>query len=193
MKSCTASASTMNRSMAMSDAFRWLEDARCARSCRCRQADVLLMDHPTNHLRHRVSIIWFEEFLKNYSGALLMTSHDREFMNRIVTRIAEIDGGEIIAYSGNYDFYDRERTIRETNQQTAFVRQQAMLAKEQRFIERFKAHAAKAAQVQSRIKALDKIELPKKQTVVKFDLRTPARSGDQVACSRTSISRTARG
>jgi ATPase subunit of ABC transporter with duplicated ATPase domains len=80
------------------------------------------------------SIIWFEEFLKNYSGALLMTSHDREFMNRIVTRIAEIDGGEIIAYSGNYDFYERERTIRETNQQAAFVRQQAMLAKEQRFI-----------------------------------------------------------
>ena len=93
-----------------------------------------------------------------------MTSHDREFMNRIVSKIAEIDAGEIIAYSGNYDFYERERAIRETNQQAAFARQQAMLAKEQRFIERFKTHAAKAAQVQSRIKALDKIEkieLPK--------------------------------
>jgi ATPase subunit of ABC transporter with duplicated ATPase domains len=113
-----------------------------------------------------------------------MTSHDREFMNRIVTKIAEIDAGEIIAYSGNYDFYERERTIRESNQQAAFARQQAMLAKEQRFIERFKTHAAKAAQVQSRIKALDKIEkieLPKTRRVVKFEFRVPPRSGDQVA------------
>ena len=145
--------------------------------------DVLLMDEPTNHLDIE-SIIWLEQFLKSYPGALLMTSHDREFMNRIVSKIAEIDGGEIIAYSGNYDFYERERAIRENNQQAAFVRQQAMLAKEQRFIERFKTHAAKAAQVQSRIKALDKIdkiELPKKRHVVKFEFRVPPRSGDQVA------------
>ncbi len=145
--------------------------------------DVLLMDEPTNHLDIE-SIIWLEQFLKSFPGALLMTSHDREFMNRIVSRIAEIDGGEIIAYSGDYDFYERERAIREANQQAAFVRQQSMLAKEQRFIERFKTHAAKAAQVQSRIKALDKIdkiELPKKRQVVKFDFRVPPRSGDQVA------------
>jgi ATPase subunit of ABC transporter with duplicated ATPase domains len=145
--------------------------------------DVLLMDEPTNHLDLE-SIIWLEQFLKDYPGSLLMTSHDREFMNRIVTKIAEIDAGEIISYSGNYDFYVRERTIRETNQQAAFARQQSMLAKEQRFIERFKTHAAKAAQVQSRIKALDKIEkieLPKKRQVVKFDFRVPPRSGDQVA------------
>ena len=145
--------------------------------------DVLLMDEPTNHLDIE-SIIWLESFLKSYGGALLMTSHDREFMNRIVTKIAEIDSGEIIAYSGNYDFYERERAIRESNQQAAFSRQQAMLAKEQRFIDRFKTHAAKAAQVQSRIKALDKIEkieLPKKRQVVKFEFRLPPRSGDQVA------------
>ncbi|HLH20734.1 MAG TPA: ABC-F family ATP-binding cassette domain-containing protein [Bryobacteraceae bacterium] len=145
--------------------------------------DVLLMDEPTNHLDIE-SIIWLEQFLKSYSGALLMTSHDREFMNRVVTKIAEIDSGEITVYSGNYDFYERERAIRESNQQAAFARQQAMLAKEQRFIERFKAHAAKAAQVQSRIKALDKIEkieLPKKRQAVKFEFRTPPRSGDQVA------------
>jgi ATPase subunit of ABC transporter with duplicated ATPase domains len=145
--------------------------------------DVLLMDEPTNHLDLE-SIIWLEQFLKSFPGALLMTSHDREFMNRIVARIAEIDGGEIIAYSGNYDFYERERAIRESNQQAAFARQQAMFAKEQRFIERFKTHAAKAAQVQSRIKALDKIEkieLPKKRHVVKFEFRAPPRSGDQVA------------
>lgn len=145
--------------------------------------DVLLMDEPTNHLDLE-SILWLEQFLKSQSGALLMTSHDREFMNRIVAKIAEIDSGEIITYSGNYDFYERERTIRETNQQAAFARQQAMLAKEQRFIDRFRTHAAKAAQVQSRIKALDKIEkieLPKKRQVVKFEFRPPARSGDQVA------------
>jgi ATPase subunit of ABC transporter with duplicated ATPase domains len=105
-------------------------------------------------------------------------------MNRIVTKIAEIDGGEITAYSGNYDFYERERAIRETNREAAYARQQAMLAKEQRFIERFSAHAAKAAQVQSRVKALEKIEkieLPKKRQIVKFDFRTPPRSGEQVA------------
>jgi ATPase subunit of ABC transporter with duplicated ATPase domains len=113
-----------------------------------------------------------------------MTSHDREFMNRIVGTIAEIDGGEITTYSGNYDFYEREREIREANREAAYARQQAMLAKEQRFIDRFAAHAAKAAQVQSRVKALEKIEkieLPKKRRVVRFDFRTPPRSGDQVA------------
>jgi ATPase subunit of ABC transporter with duplicated ATPase domains len=145
--------------------------------------DVLLMDEPTNHLDIE-SIIWLEQFLKSLPGALLMTSHDREFMNRIVSKIAEIDSGEIVTYSGNYDFYERERGIRDSNQQAAFARQQAMLAKEQRFIDRFRTHAAKAAQVQSRIKALDKIdkiELPKKRQVVKFEFRTPPRSGDQVA------------
>src|SRR6476659_6590097 len=147
------------------------------------QPDVLLMDEPTNHLDIE-SIIWLESFLKSRSGALLMTSHDREFMNRIVTRIAEIDGGEITTYSGNYDFYERERAIREANREAAYARQQAMLAKEQRFIERFAAHAAKAAQVQSRVKALEKIEkieLPKKRRIVKFDFRVPPRSGEQVA------------
>jgi len=145
--------------------------------------DVLLMDEPTNHLDIE-SIIWLEQFLKSYPGALLMTSHDREFLNRLVSKIAEIDAGEIITYSGDYDFYERERAIRETNQQAAFARQQSMLAKEQRFIDRFRTHAAKAAQVQSRIKALDKIEkieLPKKRQVVKFEFRVPARSGEQVA------------
>jgi ATPase subunit of ABC transporter with duplicated ATPase domains len=145
--------------------------------------DVLLMDEPTNHLDIE-SIIWLEEFLTALPGALLMTSHDREFMNRIVSKIAEIDGGEITVYSGNYDFYEQERAIREANRGAAYARQQAMLAKEQRFIERFSTHAAKAAQVQSRVKALDKIErieLPKKRQAVKFDFRTPPRSGDQVA------------
>ena len=121
---------------------------------------------------------------KTVPAALLMTSHDRDFMNRIVTKIAEIDDGEITSYSGNYDFYERERSLREANREAAFARQQAMFAKEQRFIERFKTHAAKAAQVQSRVKALDKIEkieLPKRRVVVEFDFRQPPRSGDDVA------------
>ena len=146
------------------------------------QRDVLLMDEPTNHLDIE-SIIWLEQFLKSRSGSLLMTSHDREFMNRVVGKIAEIDDGEVTMYSGNYDFYERERAVREANREAAYARQQAMLAKEQRFIERFAAHAAKAAQVQSRVKALEKIEKiepPKKRRVVKFDFRLPPRSGDQV-------------
>jgi ATPase subunit of ABC transporter with duplicated ATPase domains len=145
--------------------------------------DVLLMDEPTNHLDIE-SIIWLEGFLASFAGALLMTSHDRSFMNRVVSRIAEIDDGDITSYSGNYDFYERERAVREANREAAYARQQAMLAKEQRFIERFAAHAAKAAQVQSRVKALDKIEkieLPKKRRVVEFEFRQPPRSGDQVA------------
>jgi ATPase subunit of ABC transporter with duplicated ATPase domains len=147
------------------------------------EPDVLLMDEPTNHLDIE-SIIWLESFLKSRPGALLMTSHDREFMNRVVSKIAEIDDGMITTYSGDYDFYERERAIREANREAAYARQQAMLAKEQRFIERFAAHAAKAAQVQSRVKALEKIErieLPKRRRVVKFEFRPPPRSGDQVA------------
>src|SRR5467141_1071915 len=145
--------------------------------------DVLLMDEPTNHLDIE-SIIWLEQFLKSFPGALRMTSHDRELLNRLVSKIAEIDGGEIITYSGDYDFYERERAVRESNQQAAFARQQSMLAKEQRFIDRFRTHASKASQVQSRIKALDKIEkviLPRQRTIVKFEFRDPPRSGDQVA------------
>jgi ATPase subunit of ABC transporter with duplicated ATPase domains len=144
--------------------------------------DVLLMDEPTNHLDIE-SIVWLERFLGSFPGALLMTSHDREFLNRSITKIAEIDGGEITLYSGNYDFYERERGIRETNREAAYARQQSMFAKEQRFIDRFATHAAKAAQVQSRVKALDKIEkleLPRNRRVVKFDFRQPPRSGEQV-------------
>jgi ATPase subunit of ABC transporter with duplicated ATPase domains len=145
--------------------------------------DVLLMDEPTNHLDIE-SILWLEAFLAAFPGSLLMTSHDRDFMNRLVTRIAEIDDGEITAYSGNYDFYERERALREANREAAHARQQAMLAKEQRFIDRFAAHAAKAAQVQSRVKALEKIErieLPRRRRVVRFDFQPPPRSGDDVA------------
>jgi ATPase subunit of ABC transporter with duplicated ATPase domains len=145
--------------------------------------DVLLMDEPTNHLDIE-SIVWLERFLKDARCTLIMTSHDRDFMNRVVDRIVEIDGGEVFLYTGNYDNYERERALREANREAAYARQQAMLAKESRFIERFKAHAAKAAQVQSRIKALDKIEkieLPRRRKVVQFAFRDPPRSGGDVA------------
>src|SRR5205814_1692205 len=145
--------------------------------------DVLLLDEPTNHLDIE-SIVWLERFLKSAPSTILMTSHDRDFMNRIVTKIIEIDDGDIVTYSGDYDFYVREREQREANQEAAYARQQAKLAKEQRFIERFSAHAAKAAQVQSRVKMLEKqerIEPPKKRSAMKFTFRSPLRSGDDVA------------
>jgi len=145
--------------------------------------DALLLDEPTNHLDIE-SILWLEGFLKAYEGALVLTSHDRELMNRIVTKIVEIDGGELTTYSGDYDFYEQQREIAQRQQEAQFARQEAMLAKERAFIERFKARASHAAQVQSRVKKLDKIdkvEPPKRRRVVEFDFRQPDRSGEDVA------------
>ncbi|EYF02826.1 ABC-F family ATP-binding cassette domain-containing protein [Chondromyces apiculatus] len=145
--------------------------------------DALLLDEPTNHLDLE-SILWLESYLKQYEGALLMTSHDREFMNRIVSKILEIDGGELTTYSGNYDFYEKQRAVHEQQAEAQYERQQAMLAKEMRFIERFKAQAAKAAQVQSRVKKLEKIEKvepPRRRKTLTFDFRSPPRSGEDVA------------
>ncbi|MDZ4694684.1 MAG: ABC-F family ATP-binding cassette domain-containing protein [Deltaproteobacteria bacterium] len=144
--------------------------------------DALLLDEPSNHLDLE-SLIWLETFLKDYEGALLMTSHDREFLNRIVTRIIEIDGGVLTSYTGNYDFYEQQRALNAAHAEAAFTRQQAMLAKEKRFIDRFKAQAAKAAQVQSRIKKLDKIEElqpPVRRRTQTFDFPQIDRSGDDV-------------
>jgi ATPase subunit of ABC transporter with duplicated ATPase domains len=145
--------------------------------------DGMLLDEPSNHLDLE-SLIWLEEFLKGYDGALLMTSHDRAFMNRIVNKIVEIDGGSLTTYSGDYDFYEQQRALTEKQRQAQFDRQQAMMAKEIKFIERFKARASHAAQVQSRVKKLDKIEkieLPRRRQTVQFEFRTPPRSGDDVA------------
>jgi ATPase subunit of ABC transporter with duplicated ATPase domains len=142
----------------------------------------MLLDEPSNHLDLE-SLIWLENFLTNYDGMLLMTSHDREFMNRIVTKIIEIDGGELTTYSGDYEFYEQQRAIGEKQQQAQFERQQAMLAKEIKFIERFKARASHAAQVQSRVKKLEKIdrvEMPKRRETVDFDFAPAPRSGEDV-------------
>lgn len=144
--------------------------------------DAMLLDEPSNHLDLE-SLIWLEEFLKGYEGMLLMTSHDREFMNRIVTKVVEIDGGSLTSYSGNYEFYEQQRALAEKQQQAQFERQQAMLAKEIKFIERFKARASHAAQVQSRVKKLDKIERvepPKRRQTVAFEFLPAPRSGEDV-------------
>src|ERR671910_2352370 len=144
--------------------------------------DGMLLDEPSNHLDLE-SLIWLEDFLKKYDGALLMTSHDREFMNRIVTKVVEIDGGTLTAYAGNYEFYAQQRALNEKQQQAQFERQQAMLAKEIKFIERFKARASHAAQVQSRVKKLDKIERvepPKRRQTVAFEFLPAPRSGEDV-------------
>jgi ATPase subunit of ABC transporter with duplicated ATPase domains len=144
--------------------------------------DVMLLDEPSNHLDIE-SLIWLEAFLKGFEGALMMTSHDREFMNRIVGKIIEIDGGALTTYSGDYAFYEQQRALAEKQQQAQFERQQAMLAKEIAFIERFKARASHAAQVQSRVKKLDKIdrvEPPRRRQTVMFEFQPAPRSGEDV-------------
>jgi ATPase subunit of ABC transporter with duplicated ATPase domains len=158
--------------------------------------DVMLLDEPSNHLDLE-SLIWLEQFLAGYDGALMMTSHDREFMNRVINKVIEIDGGTLTSFSGDYEFYARQAALNEKHQQAQFERQQAMLAKEIAFIERFKARASHAAQVQSRVKKLDKIERvepPKRRQTIEFEFKPAPRSGDDVAnlrgVSKTYGSRT---
>jgi ATP-binding cassette subfamily F protein 3 len=144
--------------------------------------DVLLMDEPTNHLDME-TIIWLEEWLQNFKGALVMTSHDREFMNRLVTRIIEVANKTITNYTGNYDFYLREREIRRDQLLSQAKKQQDMLAKEEEFIARFAARASHAAQVQSRVKKLEKIErieIPAEDRAMQFEFPEPPRSGTDV-------------
>ena len=148
--------------------------------------DAMLLDEPSNHLDLE-SLIWLEAFLRSYDGALLMTSHDRAFMNRIIGKVVEIDAGSLVTYSGDLDFYDQQRALGEQQRQAQYERQQAMLAKEIRFIEKFKARASHAAQVQSRVKKLDKIdrvEPPRRRQSVQFEFRSPPRSGDDVISLR---------
>ena len=146
------------------------------------QPDALLLDEPTNYLDIE-SIIWLEGFLRDYRGAVLMTCHDKDVMNRVVKKIVEIDGGEVKSYSGDYDFYEAQRAIAAKQAEAQYERQQAMLAKEQAFIDRFKARASHAAQVQSRVKKLEKIEKiePPRRIIEKtFDFKKAPRSGDDV-------------
>ena len=144
--------------------------------------DALLLDEPTNYLDLE-SILWLESFLRAYPGAVVMTSHDRDVMNRVAKKIVEIDGAQVRSYTGDYDFYERQRALEAERREAEYARQQAMLQKEMRFVERFRAQAAKASQVQSRLKKLEKIERveePRRLLEKNFDFRTPARSGDDV-------------
>jgi ATPase subunit of ABC transporter with duplicated ATPase domains len=144
--------------------------------------DLLLLDEPTNYLDLE-SILWLETFLRDYPGTVVMTCHDREIMNRVASKIVEIDAGALRTYTGNYDFYEKMRAQEAERREAEYARQQARLAKESRFIERFKTHVAKAAQVQSRIKKLEKVEMiaePKRLVERTFEFRTPPRSGDDV-------------
>jgi len=144
--------------------------------------DVMLLDEPSNHLDLE-SLIWLEKFLHDYEGTLLMTSHDREFINRVISKVVEIDSGSLTTYAGDYEFYEQQRALNEKQQQAQFERQQAMLAKEIKFIERFKARASHAAQVQSRVKKLDKIERvepPRRRQTIAFDFLPAPRSGEDV-------------
>jgi len=145
--------------------------------------DVLLLDEPTNHLDVE-SIIWLESWLiTEFKGALLMTCHDQDFMNRVVKRTIEVANRTLTTYGGNYDFYLKEREIRRKQLLASYRRQQEMLAKEEEFIARFAARVSHATQVQSRIKKLEKIErikLPPEQRTMTFEFGQISRSGDDV-------------
>lgn len=121
------------------------------------EPSLLLLDEPTNHL-DLPSIEWVENYLTNYEGAVVIVSHDRQFLNNCVTSIAEISGGRITQYAGNYEFYVEEKALRQEIQQGAYENQQAQIRQTERFIERFKAKASKANQVQSRVKALNRLD-----------------------------------
>jgi energy-coupling factor transporter ATP-binding protein EcfA2 len=146
------------------------------------EPDVLLLDEPTNYLDLE-SILWLEAWLKAYQGAVVMTCHDREIMNRIVSKIVEIDGGAARTYGGNYEFYERARAEASARYEAEYARQQAMLAKESRFIERFAAHAAKAAQVRRGSRSSTRSRSWRRRggsSRSKFGFRAPSRSGDDV-------------
>ncbi len=147
------------------------------------EPDLLLMDEPTNHLDVE-SIVWLEQWLMEYKGDLVMTSHDRQFMTRVCPRTAEVASGTVTTYSGDYDFYLREREIRREQLVATYQRQQAQFAKDEEFIAKFSARASHASLVQSRIKALEKIErvkLPPETKHMSVQFVPCPRSGDQVA------------
>jgi ATP-binding cassette subfamily F protein 3 len=145
--------------------------------------DIILMDEPTNYLDME-TIIWLEQWLQNFEGAVLMTTHDRDFMNRVVSKIVEVANGRITTFTGNYDFYEQEKIVRKKQNEAEYNRQQSKLKKEEEFIARFKARASHAAQVQSRVKMLEKIdrvELEREDEEIKIELPEMPRGGNDVA------------
>lgn len=145
--------------------------------------DLIIMDEPTNYLDME-TILWLENWLKTYKGAIFMTTHDRDFMNNVVKKTIEISHGQVTSYSGNYDFYEKEKEVRLKQIKAEFNRQQETLSKEEEFIAKFKARASHASQVQSRIKKLEKIDrvvVPPEEQTIDFEFGTPPRGGDDVA------------
>jgi ATP-binding cassette subfamily F protein 3 len=148
--------------------------------------DCILMDEPTNYLDME-TILWLEEWLRNFKGAFILTTHDRDFMNRVITKIVEVANGKVTTFSGNYDFYERERAILLKNNAAEFNRQQSMLKKEEFFIARLKARASHASQVQSRVKMIEKIdrvELITEGDDMSISLPPIPRGGDDVVAIR---------
>jgi ATP-binding cassette, subfamily F, member 3 len=135
----------------------WRMRLNLARALMCR-SDLLLLDEPTNHL-DLDAVLWLEDWLKGYPGALLLITHDREFLDSVVGAIVHVDGQKLTTYAGNYSAFERQRAERLAQQQSAFERQQRTMAHLQAFIDRFRAKATKARQAQSRIKALEKLEV----------------------------------
>ena len=142
--------------------------------------NLLLLDEPTNHLDID-SILWLEDYLKEYKGGLIIISHDRTFLDRNITKVWEVEKGKIYEYYGNYSFYEAEKENRAEMQTARYVNQQKKIKEVERFIERFRAKNTKASQVQSRILMLEKMEkeeLPENTTKqVKFKFRTSKQSG----------------
>lgn len=144
--------------------------------------DLILMDEPTNYLDME-TILWLEEWLQNYDGAIFMTTHDRAFMNNVCKKTVEVAHQTVTVYSGNYDFYEKEREVRLNQIKSEFKKQQDSIAKDEEFIAKFKARASHAAQVQSRVKKLEKIErvvVPTEEETIDFEFNVPSRGGDDV-------------
>ena len=156
-----------------------------------RKPDVLLLDEPTNHL-DIVSIGWLENYLKSYPGTVVLVSHDRTFLNRMVTSIAHLRRGQIVDYAGNYDFFLEERARRRVLEQAAYENQQREIAQTERFINRFRYKSTKARQVQSRVKYLEKLVrlLPPESEEAQIRIRFPVpRASGRVVLSLSSFSK----
>jgi ATP-binding cassette subfamily F protein 3 len=144
--------------------------------------DLLLLDEPTNHLDLEAQI-WFEKYLASYRGAVMVTSHDRAFLNRVVNKVLAIEPGEVVYHHGNYDSYVIARQKNMEVKEAAAKRQEKLIEKETRFIDRFRAKATKASQVQSRIKRLEKLQsvvIPRTTKKIHFSFPEPPRSGREV-------------
>ena len=157
----------------------WIMRAHLARLL-VMEPDLLLLDEPTNHLDLE-SLQWFQEFLRNYPGAIVMISHDREFLNQLVGSIVEIANAKLVRYRGNWDNYVEEKAAREMQQLSAYKNQQKEIASLQLFADRFRAKASKASQAQSKLKQIDRMEKIGAPTApgktIKFHFPQPSRSG----------------